>query len=82
MVTLLSAFALWSIFVSFRDRQCDAKGCRMSRMSPIYLKAKDFDTEHTRFASKYNLYLYRENGVDEDYPVCVAPQRKIWWTIL
>jgi hypothetical protein len=39
-------------------------------MSPIYLKAKDFDTEHTRFASKYNLYLYRENGVDEDYPVC------------
>jgi hypothetical protein len=42
----------------------------MSHMSPVYLKAKDFDTEHTRFASKYNLYLYREHGVDEDYPVC------------
>jgi len=69
-VTLLSAFALWSIVQSYRERQCDAKGCRMSHMSPIYLKAKDFDTEHTRFASKYNLYLYRENGVDEDYPVC------------
>ncbi|KAF8249788.1 PGAP1-domain-containing protein [Wilcoxina mikolae CBS 423.85] len=67
-VTLLSAFALWSIVQSYRERQCDAKGCRMSHMSPIYLKAKDFDTEHTRFASKYNLYLYRENGVDEDYP--------------
>jgi hypothetical protein len=23
-----------------------------------------FDTEHTRFASKYNLFLYREEGVD------------------
>lgn len=23
-----------------------------------------FDTEHTRFASKYNLYLYREEGVN------------------
>ncbi|KAI5814253.1 PGAP1-like protein-domain-containing protein [Pyronema omphalodes] len=68
VVTAMSAFALWTIVQSFRERQCDAKGCRMSHMSPIYLKAKDFDTEHTRFASKYNLYLYRENGVDEDYP--------------
>ena len=68
-VTLLSAFVLWSIVQSYRERQCDAKGCHMSRMSPVYLKAKDFDTEHTRFASKYNLYLYREHGVDEDYPV-------------
>ncbi|TGZ85659.1 PGAP1-domain-containing protein [Ascodesmis nigricans] len=68
VVALTSAFVLWTIMVSFRDRQCDAKGCRMSRMSPIYLKAKDFDTEHTRFASKYDLYLYREHGVDEDYP--------------
>ena len=68
-VTLLSAVVLWSIVQSYRERQCDAKGCRMSRMSPVYLKAKDFDTEHTRFASKYSLYLYREHGVDEDYPV-------------
>jgi hypothetical protein len=68
-VTLLAAFVLWSIIQSYNKRQCDAKGCRMSRMSPYYLKAKDFDTEHTRFASKYNLYLYRESGVDVDYPV-------------
>jgi glycosylphosphatidylinositol deacylase len=74
-VTLLSAFVLYSIVQSYRERQCDAKGCRMSHMSPVYLKAKDFDTEHTRFASKYNLYLYREHGVDEDYPVCsVLPE--------
>lgn len=33
-------------------------------MAPSFLKIVDFDTEHTRFASKYNLYLYREQGVD------------------
>lgn len=70
LVAFTSAFVLWNIIISFRDRQCDAKGCRMSRMSPVYLKANDFDTEHTRFASKYDLYLYREHGVDDDYPVC------------
>lgn len=33
---------------------------------PIYTRFADFDTEHTRFASKYSLYLYREGGLDED----------------
>ena len=33
---------------------------------PIYTHFADFDTEHTRFASKYSLYLYREGGFDED----------------
>lgn len=33
-------------------------------MSPTFLRMVGFDTEHTRFASKYNLYLYREEGVD------------------
>ena len=28
------------------------------------LRMLGFDTEHTRFASKYNLFLYREEGVD------------------
>ena len=37
----------------------------MSRMSPTYIKLSGFDTEHTRFATKYSLYLYREEGVDE-----------------
>lgn len=43
-------------------------------MLPTYIKLGGFDTEHTRFASKYNLYLYRERGVDdyseEDIGVC------------
>lgn len=29
----------------------------------------NFDTEHTRFATKYSLYLYREQGIDEDNKV-------------
>lgn len=69
-VTFLSAFVLWATIQSFRERQCDIKGCRMPQMSPVYIREKDFDTEHTRFASKYNLYLYREHNVDIEYPVC------------
>ncbi len=38
----------------------------MSMMRPAFAKFSDFDTEHTRFASKYSLYLYREGGIDED----------------
>lgn len=34
----------------------------MSYMRPSYVKYSDFDTEHTRFATKYSLYLYREQG--------------------
>lgn len=33
-------------------------------MSPTFIRMLEFDTEHTRFASKYNLFLYREEGVD------------------
>jgi len=29
-------------------------------MRPSFAKLTDFDTEHTRFASKYSVYLYRE----------------------
>lgn len=68
-VTLLSAFVLWSTIASFRNRQCDTKGCNAPFMSPVYIREKDFDTEHTRFASKYSLYLYREYNVDINYPV-------------
>lgn len=36
----------------------------MSTMMPTYIKMSGFDTEHSRFATKYSLYLYREEGVD------------------
>ncbi|KAI0967710.1 PGAP1-like protein-domain-containing protein [Xylaria arbuscula] len=55
---------LISIVYSSANLQCDRKGCRMSWMSPSFTHFSDFDTEHTRFASKYSLYLYREQGID------------------
>jgi GPI inositol-deacylase len=78
---LLSVLLLLAISQSFVTRQRDPKGCRMSYMAPGYAKLEGFDTEHTRFASKYSLHLYREMGVEEDTMVCMpSPSfRKIFF---
>ena len=65
-LTVVSAFVLLFIIHAFLTRQLDPKGCDMCWSRPIYIKFSDFDTEHTRFARKYNLYLLREGGFDED----------------
>lgn len=67
--TALASICLIAIIHSFLSRQLDTKGCRMSYMRPSFAKLSDFDTEHTRFASKYSVYLYREGMVDEDTKV-------------
>ena len=64
--TLLGLGALFLMAQSFLTRQLDPKGCAMSYMRPVYFKFDDFDREHTRFAGKYSLYLYREGGIDDD----------------
>lgn len=64
--TLLGLVALFLMAQSFMTRQLDTKGCEMSYMRPIFHHFDDFDTEHTRFATKYSLYLYREGGIDDD----------------
>ncbi|KAI0549090.1 GPI inositol-deacylase [Xylaria curta] len=65
LFTSLTGIALLiSIVYSSASLQCDPKGCRMSWMSPSFVHFSDFDTEHTRFASKYSLYLYREQGIE------------------
>lgn len=64
--TLFAVFLASAIFRSFTTRQLDPDGCSMSYMRAGFAKFVDFDTEHTRFASKYSLYLYREGGIDED----------------
>ena len=64
--TLVSTLIVYVIVQSFLTRQLDPKGCELSYMRPAFAKYSDFDTEHTRFASKYSLYLYREGGIDED----------------
>ncbi|KAG6109834.1 hypothetical protein E4U13_005654 [Claviceps humidiphila] len=51
----------------------EAKGCRMSYMRPSYVHYSEFDTEHTRFASKYKLFLYREQGIDDEHKLHGIP---------
>ncbi|KAF2089674.1 PGAP1-domain-containing protein [Saccharata proteae CBS 121410] len=70
---ILAAVVLFTIVRSFLTRQLDPKGCAMSYMRPSFVKFHDFDTEHTRFASKYSLYLYREGVIDEDTRVKGVP---------
>lgn len=72
--TALSILLFFSIVHSMTTRQLDPKGCKNCRMRPAYAKLSDFDTEHTRFASKYSLYLYREGGIDDDTMVSVTGQ--------
>lgn len=69
ITTTVATLLLVAIIHSFIHRQLDCKGCRMSYMRPSFAKLSDFDTEHTRFASKYSVYLYREGNVDEDTKV-------------
>jgi hypothetical protein len=79
VAALLGFAALFLMMQSFTTRQLDTKGCEMSYMRPIFHRFHDFDTEHTRFASKYSLYLYREGGIDEDSKVgChISPGRTL-----
>ncbi|EPB84720.1 hypothetical protein HMPREF1544_08519 [Mucor circinelloides 1006PhL] len=57
---------------SFQHHQRDVSGCQTSYMRPEYIKQTNFDSEMTRFAGKYGLYLYREKGVDySDQPTGV-----------
>jgi glycosylphosphatidylinositol deacylase len=67
--TSLTALALiLCIFQSFTTRQLDPKGAEMSWMASAFVRFPDFDTEHTRFATKYSLHLYREMGIDDEDP--------------
>jgi GPI inositol-deacylase len=69
MGTLLTALALiLCMFQSFTARQLDPKGADMSWMASAFVRFPDFDTEHTRFATKYSLHLYRELGIDDEDP--------------
>lgn len=72
LVSALGIALLISILRSLVTSQLDPKGCRMSYMRPSYVRFTEFDTEHTRFATKYSLYLYREQGVEPADKVCGA----------
>jgi glycosylphosphatidylinositol deacylase len=69
------------IFRSFTTMQLDPKGAAMSWMASAFVRFPDFDTEHTRFATKYSLHLYREMGIDDEDPrvgVCLATKKRTW----
>jgi hypothetical protein len=70
LTSALGIALLISILRSLVTSQLDPKGCRMSYMRPSYVRLTEFDTEHTRFATKYSLYLYREQGVEPVDKVC------------
>lgn len=70
LISMTGLAFLATILNSSTTRCLDAKGCIMSYMRPAYVKLSDFDTEHTRFGSKYSLYFYRELEVDEEVKVC------------
>lgn len=69
LIALLGISILAAIVGSFMKHPSDLKGCRMSYMRPSYIRFSEFDTEHTRFATKYSLYLYREQGIDDEKAV-------------
>ena len=85
LVTATSFVVLLSIIHSFLNRQVEPPGgCRGPYMRPAYIKFTGFDTEHTRFASKYSLYLYREDGLDDysEANIGVSETLLYWNTVL
>lgn len=66
LILSASVAIMLTIWQSFTTRQLDPKGGSMSYMASAFVRFPEFDTEHTPFATKYSLYLYREMGIDED----------------
>ncbi|KAL8889695.1 MAG: hypothetical protein Q9215_003049 [Flavoplaca cf. flavocitrina] len=71
--TLSALILMLYILHSFTASQLDSKGCDMYYTRSMFYHFADFDTEHTRFGSKYSLHLYREIGFDEDPKVKGVP---------
>lgn len=62
-----TALALLVVFAATLPHEgADAPQCRSIYMFPSYARLKGFDTTHTRFAVKYNVFLYREQGKDKE----------------
>ena len=72
-ITALAGTITFAIIHAFLSRQLDPKGCDIPWTRPTYIEFKDFDTEHTRFATKYHLYMLRDGSYDEDAKVKGVP---------
>lgn len=78
LLTICALSSLILIGYSFCTKQLDSKECNMAYMYPSYHRLHGFDLEHTRFAQKYSLYLYREQTIDfsnqpQGVPVLFVP---------
>lgn len=51
-------------YLSSPNEGADAGQCREVSMYPSFARIRSFDESHTKFASKFSLYLYREQGKD------------------
>lgn len=63
-ILFFSAALLLSCFHSLSRYHPDKAGCAMSYMYQSYAKLKSFDSQHTRLANRYSLYLYRDAKYD------------------
>ena len=78
MLRTITVLGLWSLLAVFLLYQANSdivqrispQGCRMSWMSPSYLRQAEFDHTWSPLASRYSLWLYREVGWDPDQ-VCL-----------
>lgn len=69
ILTVISCIGIILLFLisfsfSIPHNGADSPQCKGVYMSPAYAKIHAFDSTHTRFASKYSLYLYREQNKD------------------
>jgi glycosylphosphatidylinositol deacylase len=64
LALLAGAFVLLTYY-SYTVYNLDPNGCEMSWSRPIYVKLDGFTSRQSRMGSKYNIYLYREGGIDE-----------------
>jgi len=70
MAIVAVAFCYVSVTSFLYKDPANASQCRMAWMSPGYIRMEDFDRSHSRLASKYSLWLYREQGWDLSSKVC------------
>lgn len=64
LIGLILAFLTGYHYLLVPNDGADAGECRGVSMYPSFARIRSFDESHTRFASKFSLYLYREQGKD------------------
>ncbi|CAG8480947.1 13944_t:CDS:2 [Acaulospora colombiana] len=70
IILVVTVLLLGVTLDSFLHHQKDPIGCEVSYMYPEYIKQVGFDSEQTRFAGKYGLYLYKDLSYDRgDQPI-------------